>query len=99
VREVAAGGTLTLMPAVGNGIGNYAVIEVFRTNDSRFGRFLTRGSSAVIELEDPAAMYETTDTGVETAIYYDSVSGNIVLKNKTTVSRSFVISIRGMGAV
>lgn len=96
---LAAGASLELIPATGGDpvVANYAVIEVINTGSGSFGRFLARGVTAVAELADPSAVFDTTDTGTNTAIYYDAATGYITLKNRSAASITYSVHIHGFG--
>ena len=92
------GGTMKIIPATSSTTNpNHAIIEVVNTSTSQIGVFLARGTSPMQKLLDPGSVYEATDTGTETAVYYDSVSGNIMLKNRAVSAATYRVSVRGIG--
>lgn len=71
--------------------GTYGTFEVFQVNGSAYGRFFMRPSLAPLELDDPGSNYETTDTGSTQAVYRDSGSNTVRLKNRTGLTRTYVV--------
>lgn len=71
--------------------GTYGTFEVFQVNGSAYGRFFIRPSLSPLELDDPGSNYETTDTGSTQAVYRDSGSNTVRLKNRTGLTRTYVV--------
>jgi len=68
----------------------YGILDVIRYNDSVVGRLYLRSNQSPYILNDyTGSKFFNTDTGTEIAVYYDSGTSSIILKNKTAVSRNF----------
>jgi parallel beta-helix repeat protein len=92
-------GTKTVALAAGESVticasNVYAMLDVVRYNDSVAGRLWLRNNGVPVILSDyTGSKFFNTDAGTEIAVYYDSGSSSIILKNKTAVSRNFKYSL------
>ncbi|WP_242109421.1 right-handed parallel beta-helix repeat-containing protein [Luteimonas aquatica] len=99
--NLAAGASLRLMDCLW-GVEqkpNYAIIEAVYTGTGAVAVMAARGAAAVLELQDPSNAFSATDTGTENAIYRDAASNTVVLKNRSAATRTYAITIRGIGNV
>jgi parallel beta-helix repeat protein len=72
----------------------YGFLDVVRYNDSVVGRLYLRSNQSPLILNDyTGSKFFNTDTGTEIAVYYDSGTSSIILKNKTAVTRAFKFKI------
>jgi len=75
--SLASNATMTLV----SDNSKITVVEIIDKNMGGYGRFLLRGSSNLVAgLEDPYNLFAITDTGTESAVYYNGTA--YVIKNK-----------------
>lgn len=66
--------------------------SIFQTNGSYYSRWQARENNNALELDDISTQYETTDTGTTQAVYRDSGTNTVRLKNRTGLTRTYVIA-------
>lgn len=72
--------------------GTYGEFNVIQLNNGLFGKFSATPNANSVKLLDPATAYVATDTGTTQAIYYDATSNTVRLKNRTGVTRTYVVT-------
>lgn len=66
--------------------------SIICTNNGATGDFVSRKNLGALRLsETPAGAYQTTDTGAEQSVYFDSTTNTVRLKNRSAATRTYVV--------
>jgi len=78
----------TILYKAPNKYGEYNIIQ---TGSAAFGKFMATPGGVGQKLLDPDSAYSLTDTGTTQAVYYDSGTQTVRLKNRTGVTKTYLI--------
>jgi hypothetical protein len=73
-------------------------LTLYQINGNHYAEILLRNGQAPVELLDPSNQWEVADTGATNAVYRDAATGTVRLKNRTGLTRAYMVSFDGTTA-
>jgi hypothetical protein len=73
-------------------------LTLYQVNGNYHAEILLRTGAAPVELIDPSTQWEVADTGTTNVVYRDAGTGTIRLKNRTGLTRGYMVSFDGTTA-